>query len=362
MSLAVALVVGSTVPVATAAGPTTYQIGVDSAAPAGHDWLFVDFFPRSGVNVHQGDVLDFKWNTGSIDGFHTTTFVPQGVTPPGFIAPDPDDGPSQLQFNAAAFAPSDPTCGTVVKPCSYDGTKLLNSGGQPTAPGFDFFVTVNVSASSGPVTLHYVCLVHPGMQGAVTVVPNAQAASTPQDVLAAGAQQAQTDTVGARQVEAQAQARAITTNPDGTHTVTITAGTASPFVEVVEMLPSKVEVRPGDTVKWVTKTIKDVHTVTFPQGAGSDAVDPFPAVCEGAGATDTVPPCGNPSAFEIHVNPQPQGATVISSPTTVGTSGLLANPPAPFPNHYSFKFPNAGSFAYQCRIHDHMTGTVVANG
>jgi hypothetical protein len=49
--------------------------------------------------------------------------------------------------------------------------------------------------------------------------------------------------------------------------------------------------------------------------------------------------------------PQQQGATVIASPTTVGTSGILATPPAPFPTNFSFSFPNNGRFEYQSRIH-----------
>ena len=356
---AVALVLGGTVPSAMAIEATTYQIGVDNAAPAGHDWLYMDFFPRSAVKVHQGDVLDLKWNTGSVDALHTATLVPLGATPPELFVPDGDDDASQAQINPAAFAPTNPTCGSAGKPCPYDGSSLLSSGAQPTAPGFDFFVAVNVKAGRGPVSVTYECLVHPGMRGSVTVVPDSQAASTPQEVQAAAARQFRTDTVGARQAEAQAERRAVTSNPDGTRTVTMTAGTATDFVEVAEMLPHTVQIRPGDTVKWVTKTIKDVHTVTFPQGSGSDAVDPLQAVCEASGSTDSSPPCSSPSAQELHYDPQPQGATAITSPTTVGSSGALSNPPAPFPNSFSFNFPNAGTFAYQCRIHDHMTGAVV---
>jgi plastocyanin len=356
--VAVALATGSSVPGATAAGPTTYQIGVDNAAPAGHDWLYVDFFPRTEVKVHRGDVLDLKWNTGSIDALHTATLVPPDATPPPLFVPDGDDSASQAQINPVAFAPTDPTCGSASKPCVYDGTSVLNSGAQFTAPGFDFFVALNVSANTDPVTVTYVCLVHPGMQGSVTVVPDSQAASTQSAVQAVAARQHETETLGARQAEEQAEHRVVTGNSDGSHNVTVTAGTAAPFVEVAEMLPRRLHVRPGDTVTWVTRTAKDAHTVTFPQGSGSDAVDPLQTVCEAPGPIDTRPPCGASGAVELHDNPQPQGATSIASPTTVGSSGVLSNPPAPFPSAYIFSFPNAGTFAYQCRIHDHMTGFI----
>ncbi len=66
-------------------------------------------------------------------------------------------------------------------------------------------------------------------------------------------------------------------------------------------------------------------------------------------------------------NPQPQGPMAITGPSTasatatVASSGVLALLP-PFPNsNYNFSFPNAGTFTYLCRIHDHMTGTIVVS-
>ena len=129
------------------------------------------------------------------------------------------------------------------------------------------------------------------------------------------------------------------------------------------MLPSAATVTAGDTVRWVTKTIKDPHTVTFPTGnQPADRADT--AVLRGHArravqpAPPAGPPCGDPSKFEIHLNPAPVGGTEILSPVTIASSGLMAVPPAPFPTSYSFTFPNAGTFTYQCRIHDHMIGTL----
>jgi plastocyanin len=42
----------------------------------------------------------------------------------------------------------------------------------------------------------------------------------------------------------------------------------------------------------------------------------------------------------------------------MGSSGIIGTQP-PFPSSFSFTFPNAGTFDYQCRIHDHMVGLVV---
>jgi plastocyanin len=209
------------------------------------------------------------------------------------------------------------------------------------------------------------------MQGAVTVLPsNVETDLTPSTQAAldaAATAQYTTNTADALNAETAADNKAVANNADGTHTITMTAGTASAHVEVLEMLPSRVEVRPGDHVKWVTTTKSDIHTVTFPKGHGSDSVDPIPFVCETEGGADTPatgpPPngCSSPGLFENHANPAPQGGTAISSTSTVATSGIISSPPAPFPNSYTFTFPTTGTFAYMCRIHDNMVGTIVVN-
>src|SRR3954447_3470318 len=143
------LIVGILVPAmarpADAGGPTPLVVGVDNAPPAGHDWTYRDFFPRDGITVHDGDVLDFKWNAASPDGFHTTTALKDGESPgdawstiyPTFV-PDDDDGPGQLALNPAVNFPSDPSCGdSAGTPCAYDGSTDVNSGANGTTGGTD---------------------------------------------------------------------------------------------------------------------------------------------------------------------------------------------------------------------------------
>jgi len=354
------------------AATQTVAIGVDHTPPSGHDFQYVDFFPRSGVKIHSGDVIDFGW-ASSPDGFHTATLLKSGETPAQAWAAhilavsDADDGASQHQFNPGIAGPTHPpagsgapgACGDATTPCIYDGSADLNSGAHGTDGATHFFVKVNVAAGT---TVTFVCLVHPGMVASFDVVAAGTPTSTPAQVAAATATQATSDTSGALAAEMAVGPAQVANNADGTHTVTLTAGTATDHVEVVEMLPSAATIHAGDTVRWVTKTIKDIHTVTFPQGS-QPATEPLPNYCE---ATPDVlqtgppasPPCGNPTKFEVHFNAAPVGATVIPSPTTQASSGIIANPPAPFPTRYSFTFPNAGTYTYQCRIHDHMTGTL----
>jgi plastocyanin len=357
---------------AARAAPQTIAIGVDHAPPAGHNFEYVDFFPRSGVNIHTGDVIDFGWAT-TPDGLHTATLLKTGESPGHAWAahllatPDAEDGANQLQFNPGIAAPTFPpvgsgapgACGSAAKPCVYNGSADLNSGANPTTGTAHFFVKVNVPAGT---KVNVVCLIHPGMAGSFNVVSAGAAASTPSAVTAAAAAQASSDTTGAFGAESAVGAPSVQTNADGTHTVTLVAGTATPFVEVAEMLPAAATVTAGDTVRWITKTIKDPHTISFPLGS-DPSTEPIPNYCEGSPdvlqtAPPAGPPCGDPTKFEVHFNPAPVGPTAIATPVTVASSGLISNPPAPFPTQYSFTFPNAGTFTYQCRIHDHMIGTL----
>ncbi len=353
------------------AASQTIAIGVDHAPPAGHNFEYVDFFPRSSVKIHAGDVIDFGW-ASTPDGLHTATLLKAGESPGHawathlLAAPDPEDG-AQLQFNPAIASPTFPpvgsgapsACGSAAKPCVYNGSADLNSGANPTTGTAHFFVKVNVPAGT---KVNVVCLIHPGMAASFNVVSASTAASTPSSVAATSAAQARKDTTGALGAEAAVGPPNVQTNADGTHTVTLIAGTATPFVEVAEMLPAAATVTAGDTVRWVTQTIKDPHTVTFPQGDQPET-EPLPNYCEGnpdvlQTAPPAGPPCGDPTKFEVHLNPAPVGPTVIATPVTLASSGLMGTPPAPFPTAYSFTFPNAGTFTYQCRIHDHMTGTL----
>ena len=369
VGLMVGIVVLGAVPVtALARAPRVYKINVDNPNAAGvpnHDFEYVDYFPREDVRVSSSDVLDFNWNTGAVDGAHTVSFLPPTVAAPGLFAPDTDDPGAPLEFNPNMFFPSNPACGTPTAPCVYDGTSVVNSGFIPNAVGGDFYVKLDPKLLNGrdSVDVKYICEVHPGMSGSVTLVDDSRKA-TPLDAVEARADgQFARDTAEALRQERRDNHASVQLNSDGTHTITATAGTATQYVEIVEMLPGTLNVKPGDTVNWVTRTEKDPHTVTFPQGHGSDAVDPLVPVCE-AVADIPVPGldprlCANPSQFEAHIAPQPRGPRAITSPATVASSGIITNAPGA-PNSYSFTFPNAGTFEYQCRIHDNMVGTIIA--
>lgn len=373
LSSLVASLFAGAVSVGASVSRPPYVIGVDNANPAGdHNFEYVDYFPRgqilptdSQAVVGNGAILDFKY-LGGRDGLHTATLIPTTETPEHasarlpLVTFDGDNGEAHPILNPKAVF-QDPCGQSAATACTYAGITTVNSGALPAfTPSLDFFVRINL-ATSMPTTVHYVCLIHPGMQGKIRVVPGR--GSSP----AAFADNATTQYAADTADALAAEAAATTTAQAGNFVV---AGTATQFVEVAEMLPKTFSVAAGGQVAWKTLTIRDPHTVTFPAGAGSDSVDPLtppyaPAECEGnpESAPDT-PIAGPPPTFgcstvaELGFNPFPNGVTAITSPATVATSGIISSPPSGLPSTATFSFPNGGTFPYQCRIHDDMTGTI----
>jgi len=380
-TLVVSLLVGA-VPVA-ADESRSLVIGVDNSSPSGENFGFLDYYPRAGVKVHNGDVVGFRFTPPpTSDEIHTATLGTPGESAVGiFTSPkypqpivDGDDPapaglPAQFQFPNSILFPSSPPagapggCGTQAQPCSYDGSTEINTGilCHGACANSEYFFKIDVaSVPSGGLTVNYVCLIHgPTMQGSLQIVTAERDASTQNRLNAAARAQYEPQIDRGFDAKAAALKRARKTG-------TVLAGTedSTGNVQVLEMLPRSFKVKKDtSSVRWVSPSLNEIHTVTFPQGSGSNGVDPFPFVCEGSPDTPaTFPggvPCGNPNIFEFHFDPQPQGATTISTTSTVGSSGVIGSiPGTPFPPSYSFNFPNPGTFTYQCRIHDHMTGTI----
>jgi plastocyanin len=362
-----ALAAASLPPVAAhATAAVTVPIGVDHAPPGGHDFEYTDFFPRGGTVVHQGDVLDFGW-ASSPDGLHTATVLATGTSPGQarrqfpLVVGDGDDGPAQAQVNPAVLAPSNPACGSAAAPCAYDGTTTLNSGAFPTNGQAHFLVRLDAAPGT---TIRFLCLIHPGMSGSVKVAGPRVPRTPPATVHRNADRQAAADTRAALAAERAADRLRVRRHRDGTRTVTLTAGTAAPHVEVAEMLPRTAHLQAGDRVRWVTRTQADIHTVAFPRG--TEQAEALPAVCEGPAGdvpAGPPPPCaGDPSRLELHFDPQPVGPGMVPSPGTVASSGILGprGGSSGLPSRYALGFPDRGTFSYFCHIHEHgMVGTLI---
>jgi plastocyanin len=369
-------------PAVGAASPITITADRPQSVPAGHLWGFNDFFPRT-LSVHRGQTIVL-----AIAGFHTVTLLPAGVGPNaamrsmGFLTPDADDttrnpnGSTHSENYLPAAFPMPGGCGTSAAPCAFNGTSPVSTGlplAGPVPP-----TSVNVTAPLG--TYRFICLVHPKMTGWLNVVARSKPATTRAQVAAKIASQAAADRRAGFAAEAIANIPVSHRNADGTRTWLLTAGTGSPdgHVAVNEMLPRKVTIHKGDRVAWVSRSVNEPHTVTFPRDIQTDIVP----LCEGAGGVDTpatptvIPPTG-PFDFACGAGPPDElendggnGVRRLHSPSTVADSGMIASAaelagfglPATAANaRWSVRTSTAvkGTYTYVCQIHDGMDGKIV---
>ncbi|MDP9341375.1 MAG: hypothetical protein M3Q23_04515 [Actinomycetota bacterium] len=183
---------------ATAAG-TTYRVQVDGRPPKGEPWAFLRFFPGHQLTVDQGDVVEAAWD--GTDTPHTATFVPTAhpeqwradhQQPGGdfpLIVPDAAVGgdDDELVLNPSVLAPTAFDCGTSATPCNFDGSSLVNSGFQFSDPSNEPSFFAKVNAPVGQYSL--LCLVHPGMEIALSVLPSGTDIPSPDEVAAETASQ-----------------------------------------------------------------------------------------------------------------------------------------------------------------------------
>src|SRR5437588_4850749 len=175
----------------------TYRVQLDAYPPQGEPWAFLKLFPSDYLSVHQGDVVNASWR--GLDTPHTATFVNtahidqwrgQHQQPGGdyaVIQPEPGNDEPGTVINPAVLGPSDPSCGTELNPCPFDGTAVVNSGLNSPNPQSQpsFFVTVN--APVGQYAM--LCLLHPGMQIPLMVFSSGSDIPSPSEAAAKAAAQ-----------------------------------------------------------------------------------------------------------------------------------------------------------------------------
>jgi plastocyanin len=355
-----------------------------SAVPAGHIWAFNDFFPRT-ATIATGGTLAF-----ANEGFHTATLLPTSWSEAadndvnGAASADTDDteinpnGTTKALENIGPLLPVPADgCGTTDKPCTFDGTSIVSMGAPLAGPPTPFVVTV--TAPPGTYVFH--CRIHPRMAGTLNVVAAGAAGTTTQATAdAAAATQATDDVAAGMKAETAASTAKSVKHSNGSTTWTLIAGTSDPagHVAVLDMLPRKLTIRPGDSVVWRPLDRQEPHTVTFPSDQNTEAIP----MCEGPGGKDTpavptvVPPT-SPLDFSCDGRPADEfeftggnGVTTITSPTTVSDSGILAYrteatgfdmPASTMLSSWRVSFAGAkkGTYTYVCMIHDGMQGTIV---
>jgi len=369
------------VPAVAVTPPITITADAPASVPAGHNWTFNDFFPRT-LSVHQGQTIQL-----AVAGFHSVTLLPAGMTPTtglrtlGLVQADNDDttrnvnGTTHTLLNLGAGFPIPGGCGAALTPCSFDGTAPVSTGLPLAGPVTPRDVTVNAPVG----TYHFICLVHPRMHGTLNVVANSVPATT-----ATQAAQRTTREIAADLAEGWAAEKAANVHrsfmDDGVRTWLMSAGTGTPDgrVAIDEMLPANQRIRPGDRVRWISRSVNEIHTVTFPTELHTDMVPLCEAGSVDTLATPTVPQptgpqdftCGGPPVeFE---NGAGNGVRHVTSPATVADSGVIASdsasdslglPDSAFHRSWSASFRGAahGTYTYVCQIHAGMEGTITVH-
>jgi plastocyanin len=361
-------------PAAAGASSSTYRVQLDARPPAGEPWSFLRYFPRE-LSVHPGDVVNAAW--GGAGAPHTATAIPSGNIqawvaenqgsggpqdpsefPWAFQVPDATVGgdDNEVVLNPAAAAPSDPSCGTSVDPCDFDGTSVVNSGLQFSSPGAQPSFNVHVTAPIGDYA--FVCLVHPGMQMDLHVVGGGTTIPTPSEVATqVTAQIARAKTVDGPTADDLAQTVKRTHLPSGHTRLTMWAGGFWRQVSADEFPDDTLRAHVGDRLKVLGNF--EIHTATFP--ASSARTVPFITTqCEVTGAdTPATSPadCEAPTDFQIAFNTQalaPTPNAFLRDPRRFVNSGLIT-----WPDSHVFVARQPGLYDFVCLVHGpSMSGSI----
>jgi plastocyanin len=223
----------------------------------------------------------------------------------------------------------------------------VNSGLPPEeGPAEPFSITFTAAG-----TYDLVCLVHPHMNGTVTVLPAGSSAPSTQEELNAMSMSERDDLVAQAEALLVAEEIGFAKRADGTREYTFLAGLHEDKVEYLRFVPApKFNIHVGDTVVWDFAKTEAPHTVTFTSGE-REAPEFLLVEPQEAGPPNLV------------INPEaaaPAGGNVYSG-TGFFNSGLLfgADGPPGLPTSYALTFDKAGSYEYICLIHTpFMTGTI----
>jgi plastocyanin len=139
---------------------------------AGHDagpvaWM--RFFPEH-LRIRVGQTVTFRVDSNHEP--HTITFGPAAYTggiERALIEPQPQaDGPPALVFNPLGAYPSDPPGAPLTYTGANHGNGFLGSGTLDTDPHTPNPDRIRITFTN-PGTYHYECVIHPDMDGTITV-------------------------------------------------------------------------------------------------------------------------------------------------------------------------------------------------
>jgi plastocyanin len=278
------------------------------------------FLPNE-IWIHAGDRITWTFDA---DEIHTLTFLTADQPRPFF---------------------ADGCPGFSMDPATYDGSTCVTT--PPMVTGQTFTVIFPVAGN-----FKLVCLVHENMTSVVHVFDLAE--TLPHD-------QAFYD----KQAESQRHellenAHKVATShavPNSRQGVTAGAGDVtakaggSNTVSVLRFSHDNIHIHAGQTVEWDNQDPVTPHTITFGPDPVGDPAPPSPDV--------TVDPDGARHAIIDSTSDTTHSGFIIAAPQE-----RLGLPQSPLGvTRFRVTFPNAGTFPYQCALHDElgMTGKVIVD-
>ncbi|MFN8591167.1 MAG: plastocyanin/azurin family copper-binding protein [Thermomicrobiales bacterium] len=307
------------------------------------------FFP-SEIVIHAGDSILFEFPTPP--RFHTVTFLPSDRALPLLV-----DGET---------ARAEMACPLIVNPAVAfpgggmvcDGVQVINSGLDvvrvPEDPPF-------VITFRAPGRYDYRSLPHGTvMRGVVHVL--ATAAALPEDEAGAEArgalERATLLATGPAITTMHAAPRAMSC-ADGSTLWEIAAGAGDDQARILRFLPATLEIKAGDTVRWINHSRSEPHTVTF-LGAGAEQPEDIRIEADSAGLPRLVQ---NPLTFFPQGDRRYRGEGLTNS----GFLGEIDGQLLPGGFHYDLTFDAPGVYPYYSVLHGAgpagpgMTGTIIVS-
>jgi plastocyanin len=347
------------------AAAQTYRVQLDAPPPPGQPWAFLKLFPADYLTVAQGDVINAAWD--GTDTPHTATFIPsshigqwrgQNQQPGGpyeVFQPEPSNDEKGAVLNSKVVAPSDPSCGTLGSPCTFDGTAVVNSGINFPNPNNQPSFYATVTAPVGQYAL--LCLLHPGMEIPLIVVAPGTDIPSPAEVSARAAAQAGFARRILGRLADQLAQSVKRVGIGGGHTrFVISAGGFVGNVSANEYLDHGLTLHVGDQLR--VKASGEIHTATFPGDSYKTVPFTIPQ-CEVSGNNpDTAPPCGDPSLFELGINGKaitPSKSNGLWNTKKFVNSGLLG----PIVPSYTFVALKPGTYTMVCLVHGPEMSTTI---
>jgi plastocyanin len=294
---------------------TKWKVAIGGETPDHR--IQAQLFAPSTITINAGDTV--TWTMAAAFD-HTVTFL-DGSRPPDLFIPENN---RKLLFNPAVALPQGLN--------TYAGKGVANSG---VLMGKDKSYSLTFTK---PGSYAYLCALHPGMTGTVVVQP--AGSSLPMN-------QAAYDKKGAQQVAAAiekgkallASARVTKSKgPKGTVYTSPMMGSLPSHASVIGFTPETINIKAGDTVRWVMRDPIELHTVTF---SGTEPTPEF--------IVPEPQPKGPPKFYFNSKGAYPAGGPVAKG-NGLYNSGFM-NLSSPGPKTYSLTFTKPGSYTYWCVVH-----------